>query len=64
MISILCDSAVYKMQQKNKMCKESILFTYWLFNDVKPTDYIMLHGKMACKYRIMKETEMVTDWSR
>jgi len=34
MISILCDSAVYTMQQKYNMCKESILFIYGLFNDV------------------------------
>ena len=50
MISILCDSAVYTMQQKYKMCKESILFIYGLFNDVKLTDYIMLGGKMVCEY--------------
>lgn len=50
MISILCDSAVHTMKQKYKMCKESILFIYRLFNDVKPTDYTMLGGKMACEY--------------
>jgi len=35
MISILCDSAVYTMQQKYNMCKDNVLFIYGLFNDVK-----------------------------
>lgn len=64
MISVLYDSAVYITQQKHNMCKESISFIYGLFHDVKPTDYRMLSGKMACEYWIMKETEMVMDWSR